>query len=184
MKFELKRTTANFKMFNPRLEQNKGNAFDLPFDVTIDAKILSMLAPTIDPEGEDGDLNVELFTKEGQISRPSINPLHINRKPEGAIVTIWDQEGTKNPPLELRPCSLKDLKAELRTPNQVVLSGKIQYPKYNDEVLCRINALTNKAYDLAIEIEQADMFVKSQDEDKSVQKPKAKSKKKTKTTKK
>lgn len=184
MKFELKRTTANFKMFNPRLEQNKGNAFDLPFDVTVDDKILSMLAPTVDPEGEDGDLNVELFTKEGQISRPSINPLHINRKPEGAIVTIWDQEGTNNPPLKLRPCSLKDLKAELRTPNQVVLSGKIQYPKYNDKELLRINALTNKSFDLAIEIEQADMFVKSQDDDKSVQDPKAKSKKKAKKTKK
>ena len=183
MRFELKRTTANFKMFNPRLEQNKGNAFDLPFDVTVDDKILSMLAPTVDPEGEDEDLNVELFTKEGQISRPSINPLHINRKPEGAIVTIWDQEGTKNPPLKLRPCSLKDLKAELRTPNQVVLSGKIQYPKYNDKELLRINALTNKSFDLAIEIEQADMFQK-EDEKESVKDPKAKSEKKDKKSKK
>jgi len=157
MKFELKRTTANFKMFNPRLEQNKGNAFDLPFDVTVDDKILSMLAPTVDPEGEDGDLNVELFTKEGHVSRQSINPIHINRKPEGAVVKIWDQEDFGEP-LELKPCTLTTLKAELQTPHHVVLTGKVQYSQYNDNELIRINALMNKSFDLAIHIEQTDLF--------------------------
>ena len=48
MQFELTRTTAKFGVFNPREEKNKGNAFDLPFSVTLGADILVMLAPTTD----------------------------------------------------------------------------------------------------------------------------------------
>jgi hypothetical protein len=190
MKFDLKRTTSKFGVFNPREEKNKGNAFDLPFSVTLGSEVLAMLAPTTDHEGEDEDLAVELFSADGHVSRPSINPLHINRKPEGAIVEIWDKEDFAKP-LKLQPCSLKDLKAELQTPNQIVLTGKIQYSQYNDKELIRINAIMNKSFDLAIEIEQSDMFqqVEEKTEEKteekeSVKDPKAKSKKKTKDSKK
>ncbi len=182
MKFDLKRTTAKFGVFNPREEKNKGNAFDLPFSVTLGSEVLAMLAPTTDHEGADEDLAVELFSSDGHVSRPSINPLHINRKPEGAIVEIWDKEDFDQS-LKLQPCSLKDLKAELQTPNQVVLTGKIQYSQYNDKELVRINAIMNKSFDLAIEIEQSDMFEETEEE-KSVEDPKAKTKKKTKKPKK
>jgi len=157
MQFELERTTAKFGVFNPREEKNKGNAFDLPFSVTLGADILAMLAPTTDVESNDEDLAQELFTKEGQVSRQSINPIHINRKPEGAVVKIWDQEDFGEP-LELKPCTLTTLKAELQTPHHVVLTGKVQYSQYNDNELIRINALMNKSFDLAIHIEQTDLF--------------------------
>jgi hypothetical protein len=157
MQFELTRTTAKFGVFNPREEKNKGMAMDVPFTVTMGSEILSMLAPTIDPDSDDDDLSLQLFSEEGHVARPSINPLHINRKPEGAIVTIWDKEDFSKP-LTLSPCTLTTLKAELQTPNQVVLSGKFQYAQYNDKELCRINALTNKSFDLAIIIEQTDLF--------------------------
>jgi hypothetical protein len=157
MQFELERTTAKFGIFNPREEKNKGNAFDLPFSVTLGAEILAMLAPTTDAESNDEDLAQELFTKEGHVSRHSINPIHINRKPEGAVVKIWDQEDFGEP-LELKPCTLTTLKAELQTPHHVVLTGKVQYSQYNDNELIRINALMNKSFDLAIHIEQTDLF--------------------------
>jgi hypothetical protein len=157
MQFELTRTTAKFGVFNPREEKNKGNAFDLPFSVTLSSSILAMLAPTTDVDGDDEDFANTLFSDEGHVSRPSINPIHINRKPEGAIVKIWDQEdfGTA---LELKPCNLKSLKAELQTPNQVVLTGMIQYSQYSDAELIRINGLMNKSFDLEIVIEQSDLF--------------------------
>ena len=157
MQFELERTTAKFGVFNPREEKNKGNAFDLPFSVTLAADILAMLAPTVDPDSNDEDLSQELFTKEGHVARQSINPIHINRKPEGAVVKIWDQEDFGEP-LELKPCTLTTLKAELQTPHHVVLTGKVQYSQYNDNELIRINALMNKSFDLAIHIEQTDLF--------------------------
>ncbi len=157
MQFELERTTAKFGVFNPREEKNKGNAFDLPFSVTLGADILAMLAPTVDPDSNDEDLAQEMFTKEGHVARQSINPIHINRKPEGAVVKIWDQEDFGEP-LELKPCTLTTLKAELQTPHHVVLTGKVQYSQYNDNELIRINALMNKSFDLAIHIEQTDLF--------------------------
>lgn len=157
MQFELERTTAKFGVFNPREEKNKGNAFDLPFSVTVSSAILAMLAPSGDADGDDESLAAELFSDEGHISRPALNPLTINRKPEGATVKIWDQEDFGEP-LELIPCNLTTLKAELQTPNQVVLTGKIQHSQYNDAELVRINALMNKSFDLAITIEQTDLF--------------------------
>ena len=157
MQFELTRTTAKFGVFNPREEKNKGNAFDLPFSVTLNSDILAMLAPTTDVDGTDEDLAKELFTEEGQVARPSINPIHINRKPEGAVVKIWDQEDFGDA-LELKPCNLKSLKAELQTPHHVVLTGQIQYSQYTDNELIRINALMTKSFDLAIHIEQSDLF--------------------------
>ncbi len=157
MKFELTRTTAKFGVFNPREEKNKGNAFDLPFSVTLGSNILAMLAPTNDVEGDDEGLSAQLFNDQGHVARPSINPIHVNRKPEGAIVKIWDQEDFADP-LELKPCNLTTLKAELQTPNQVVLTGKIQYSQYTDPELIRINALMNKSFDLEIFIEQSDLF--------------------------
>lgn len=163
MQFELTRTTAKFGVFNPREEKNKGNAFDLPFSLTMGADILAMLAPTNDVDQEDDELANVLFTAEGHVSRPSINPIHIDRKPEGAIVKIWDQEDFGEE-LELKPCTLTTLKAELQTPHQVVLTGKIQYSQYNDSELIRINALMNKSFDLEIVIEQADLFQDPQTE--------------------
>jgi hypothetical protein len=168
MQFELTRTTAKFGVFNPREEKNKGNAFDLPFSVTVSSDILAMLAPTSDPDSDDSDLAQELFSDEGHVSRPSLNPIHINRKPEGATVTIYDQEDFGNP-LLLIPCNLKSLKAELQTPNQVVLTGLIQHSQYNDNELVRINALMNKSFDLEIVVEQTDLFddpeTEAEDED-------------------
>lgn len=157
MQFKLERTTAKFGVFNPREEKNKGNAFDLPFSVTVNSNILAMLAPTVDSDAGDESLINELFSPEGHVSRPALNPLTINRKPEGAVVKIWDQEDFGDP-LELKPCNLTTLKAELQTPNQVVLSGKIQHSQYNDNELIRINALMNKSFDLYILVEQSDLF--------------------------
>lgn len=165
MQFELTRTTAKFGVFNPREEKNKGNAFDLPFSVTLSSDVLAMLAPTTDVDGKDDGLIEQLFTEEGQVARPSINPIHINRKPEGAIVKIWDQEDFGEA-LELKPCNLTTLKAELQTPHHVVLTGKIQYSQYTDPELIRINALMNKSFDLEIMIEQSDLFEDPQTESK------------------
>lgn len=157
MQFDLTRTTAKFSGYNPRIEKNKGHAMDISFTVTLGSEILAMLAPTNDVNGDDEDFAKTLFSEDGHVSRQSINPLHINRKPEGAIVTIWDQEDFGEP-LVIQPCNLKSLKAELQTPNQVVLSGLIQYAQYSDTELCRINALMDKSFDLQIIIEQADLF--------------------------
>lgn len=157
IQFQLERTTAKFGVFNPREEKNKGAAFDLPFSVTVPASILSMLIPSTDEYGDDTSIINELFTEEGHISRPAINPITINRKPEGATVKIWDQENFGRP-LDLTPCNLTTLKAELQTPHQVILSGKIQHSKYNDQELIRINALMNKSFDLSITIKQTDLF--------------------------
>lgn len=157
MHFQLDRTTAKFGVFNPREEKNKGNAFDLPFSVTVDHTILAMLAPSGDVDKDDEAICDVLFTDEGYVSRPALNPLTINRKPEGATVRIWDQEDFGEP-LSLNPCTLTTLKAELQSPHQVVLTGKIQHSQYNDAELVRINALMNKSFDLSIEIEQSDLF--------------------------
>ena len=155
--FHLERTTANFGVFNPREEKNKGAAFDLPFSVTVPASILAMLIPSIDEFQDDAAIIDELFSAEGHVTRPALNPIAINRKPEGATVTIWDQEKFAKP-MVLTPCNLNKLKVELQTPHQVVLTGQIQHSKYNDKELVRINALMNKAFDIEIKIEQMDLF--------------------------
>ena len=87
--FKLPRTTATFGVYNRREEKNKGSAFDLPFQVTVSAEIIDMLAPAQDEDGdiqEDGysGLVEELFSEEGYVKRPALNPLAIHRKPEGA----------------------------------------------------------------------------------------------------
>jgi hypothetical protein len=160
--FEIKRTTATFGMFHPREEKNKGNAFDVPFKITIGAEYLDVLLPAQKTEEEDEALNpetfiFELYTVEGYVRRPAFNPITIHREIEGAVVTIWDHEDFTDP-LVLKPCNLDKLKVELRSPHQLVLSGQIQYSKYTDAELLRINALSNKSFDLAVLHEQPDLF--------------------------
>jgi hypothetical protein len=169
MKFELTRTTATFGVYNPREEKNKGPACDIPFEVTVGADLLSMLVPAQEQEPGEGAENVvslvtedrlvaELYSEEGYVRRPAISPLHINRKPEGVMVKIWDQEAPEAEPLILQPCRFTTLQAALQSPHQIVLTGKIQYSGYTDSELVRINALMNSTHDLAWEIEQQDMF--------------------------
>lgn len=166
MKFELPRTTASFGVYNPREEKNKGPAFDLPFEVTVGADVLSMLLPAQEEDPAEGEENVvqigaedrligELYSEEGYVRRPAISPLHINRKPEGVTVTIWDDN---DEPLVLQPCRFTTLQAALQSPHQVVLKGKIQHSEYNDDELVRINALMNSTHDIAWEVEQQDLF--------------------------
>ncbi len=169
MKFELTRTTATFGVYNARLEQNVGPACDLPFTVTVGADLLSMLVPAqeIDP-GEEADnvvalvtedrLMGELYSEEGYVRRPAISPLHINRKPEGVTVKIWDQEEPEADPLVLQPCRFTTLQAKLQSPHQIELTGKIQYSKHSDSELIRISHLMGSTHDIAWEIEQGDMF--------------------------
>lgn len=158
MRFELRRTTATFGVFHPREEKNKGAAFDIPFEVTVGAEILPNLFPThADDEANADEFIGEFFSVEGYVRRPAISPLKVHRKPEGVIVTIWDQEDF-GPALVLKPCRLNKLEVTLQSPHQVVLTGQIQYSQYNDQELIRINALMNKKFDLSLVIEQVDMF--------------------------
>lgn len=162
MQFELKRCTATFGVYNPREEKNKGPAADIPFSVTIGAEILGMLCPAIIDETfvddkDDGEVLIDqLFNAEGYIKRPALNPLHINRKPEGVTVTIFDRDSRD--PLVLQGCRLKGLTATLQTPHQIQLQGKIQYQQYNDRELVRINSLMNKQCDVTMLAEQSDLF--------------------------
>lgn len=163
MQFDLSRTTAKFGVFHPREEKNKGMAVDIPFSITVGVEILDMLMPPQLADGEEASPDAlinELFTVEGYPRRPAINPLKIHRKPEGALVEIYDEksQGKNGKPLSLKPCSLNKLEIELKSPHQVVLTGQIQYSQYDDKELARINALTSKNYDLTIYIEQVDMF--------------------------
>lgn len=165
MRFELKRATATFGVFHPREEKNKGMAVDIPFRVTTDAiDMLPMLMPAQIMENESEfsqeTFLKELFTPEGHPRRPSINPIAVHRKPEGASVWIWDEAsgGRKKDALMLKPCSLRKIIVTLQTPFQLAISGQIQYSQYNDEELVRLNSLSNKSFDLAVLIEQFDMF--------------------------
>ena len=172
MRFELSRTTASFGVYNPRVEKNKGPACDLPFEVTVGADLLSMLVPAQEQDHGEGAENVvpivsedrlvaELYSEEGYVRRPAISPLHINRKPEGVTVTIWDEHEEDGSPLILKPCRFTTVQARLQSPHQVVLSGKIQYSQYTDEELVRINALMDTTHDIAWVAEQSDMFEES-----------------------
>lgn len=172
MRFELSRTTASFGVYNPRVEKNKGPACDLPFEVTVGADLLSMLLPAQEEDHGDAPENVvtlvtedrlvaELYSEEGYVRRPAISPLHINRKPEGATVTIWDEHEEDGSPLVLKPCRFTTIQAALQSPHQVVLSGKIQYSLYTDEELVRINALMDTTHDIAWVVEQSDLFEES-----------------------
>jgi len=172
MRFELSRTTASFGVYNPRVEKNKGPACDLPFEVTVGADLLSMLVPAQEEDQGEGAENVvtlptedrlvaELYSEEGYVRRPAISPLHINRKPEGVTVTIWDEHEEDGSPLILKPCRFTTIQAELKSPHQVVLSGKVQYSLYTDEELVRINALMDTTHDIAWEVEQSDLFEES-----------------------
>ncbi len=172
MRFELSRTTASFGVYNPREEKNKGPACDLPFEVTVGADLLSMLVPAQEEDQGDTPENVvslptedrlvaELYSEEGYVRRPAISPLHINRKPEGVTVTIWDEHEEDGSPLVLKPCRFTTIQASLQSPHQVVLSGKIQYSLYTDEELVRINALMDTTHDIAWVVEQSDLFEES-----------------------
>lgn len=159
MQFEIPRSTATFAVFHPREEKNKGMACDIPFRITIDGRFLPMLAPPQLAAGEtenpDQFVN-EFWTVEGYVRRPHLSPLKVHRKPEGVAVTIYDD--SKKGPLKLDGCTLNKLEVELRSPHQIVLAGQIQYAKYNDKELVRINALSNKTHDISISIPQTDLF--------------------------
>ena len=172
MQFELERTTAKFGVFNPREEKNKGPACDIPFQGTVGADLLSMLVPAQEEDPADGAENVvslptedrlvaELYSEEGYVRRPAISPLHINRKPEGVKVEIWDQEAPDADPLVLEPCRFTTLQAALQSPHQIVMTGKIQYSGYTDSELVRINALMNSTHDIAWKVAQTAMFEES-----------------------
>ena len=169
MRFELSRTTASFGVYNPREEKNKGPACDIPFEVTVGADLLAMLVPAQEEDQGEGAENVvtlptedrlvaELYSEEGYLRRPAISPLHINRKPEGAKVTIWDEHEEGGAPLVLQPCRFTGITAGLKSPHQLVLRGKIQYSEYTDDELVRINALMNQTHDLAFVVDQSDLF--------------------------
>jgi hypothetical protein len=169
MRFELERVTAQFGVFNPREEKNKGPACDLPFEVTVGAEVLSMLLPAQEEDPTEGVDNAvalstedrlvaELYSAEGYVKRPAISPIHINRKPEGVTVTIWDMEDPEDEPLVLKPCRFTTLQAELIAPHQIVLKGKLQYSLYTDAELIRINGMMNRKCDIAWVVDQSDMF--------------------------
>ena len=169
MRFELSRTTASFGILNLRMEKNKGHACDLAFEVTVGADLLSMLVPAQDEHQGEGAENVvpivsedrlvaELYSEEGYVRRPAISPIHINRKPEGITITIWDEH---DEPLVLKPCSFKSIKGALQSPHQLVLSGLIQYPLYTDEELVRLSAIMDTTHDIAWVAEQSDLFEES-----------------------
>lgn len=164
MKFTISRTTAHFGVYNPREEKNNGAACDIPFHITIGAEILGMLCPSV--LGDDGmidehdvgeSLANELFSDEGYVRRPALNPLSLNRTPEGVEVIIHDDHG-RDGPLVLHGCRLKGIVVELQTPFMLKLSGKIQYQKYTDKELLRINGLMNKDYDIEMRVVQSDLF--------------------------
>jgi len=172
MRFELSRTTAEFGNYNPRLEQNKGRACDISFEVTVGADLLAMLVPAQEEDQGDAPENVvslptedrlmaELYSEEGYVRRPAISPLHINRKPEGVTVTIWDEHEEDGSPLVLKPCRFKNLVAALSSPHQLKLKGLIQYPLYSDDELVRIDALMYQTHDIAWVVEQSDLFEES-----------------------
>lgn len=169
MRFELSRTTASFGILNLRIEKNKGPACDLAFEVTVGADLLSMLVPAQQEGQGEGAENVvpivsedrlvaELYSEEGYVRRPAISPIHINRKPEGVTVTIWDDHEEDGSPLVMQPCNFKSLQARLQSPHQVVLSGLIQYSEYTDEELVRFNALMGHTHDIGWVIEQQELF--------------------------
>ncbi len=169
MHFELSRTTAEFGKYNPRKEQNKGNAFDIAFTVTVGADTLSMLVPAQEEDQGEGAENVvslptedrlmaELYSEEGYVRRPAISPLNINRTPEGVTVTIWDEHEEDGSPLVLKPCRFKNLVATLKSPHQIQLAGLIQYPQYTDDELVRINAVMYQTHDIGWVVEQSDLF--------------------------
>lgn len=170
MKFELGRTMAYFaKKYQGRIQGAEDHAIDISFSITTDADVLLMLAPAIivkeDDSGEEkrtkargkDNLVEELFSKEGYVKRPSLSPIAIHRKPEGISVTIHDQE--KNP-MTLVGCSFKNLSIELKSPKQVVVSGLIQYARYNNNELIRINSIMGKHVDIEWFAEQDDLFSK------------------------
>ncbi len=172
MRFELTRTTAMFGVYNARKEKNVGPACDIPFTVTVGADLLAMLIPAQQEELGEGAENVvpittedrlmaELYSEEGYVRRPAISPLHINRKPEGVKVEIWDLEGPDADPLVLNPCRFTSLLAELQSPHQIVLTGKIQYSRHSDSELIRISHLMDTTHDIAWTVEQGDMFEES-----------------------
>lgn len=186
MRFELSRTTASLGVYNARKEQNVGPACDIPFEVTVGADLLAMLVPAQEEDQGEGAENVvtlptedrlvaELYSEEGYVRRPAMSPLHVNRKPEGVTVTIWDEHEEDGSPLILKPCSFKSIKAKLQSPHQLVLSGLIQYSKHTDDELVRISHLMDTTHDIAWEVDQSDLFEDSvsgaatEDEDKQAQ---------------
>jgi hypothetical protein len=177
MEFEIPRSTATFAVFHPRNEKNKGMACDIPFRITIDCKYLPMLAPPQLMDGEtdnpDSFIN-EFWTPEGYVRRPHLSPMEIHRWPEGVSVQIFDEQAEKKKgALKLEGCTLNKLKVEMRSPHQIVLSGQIQYAKYNDKELVRINALSAKTFDLQMAIPQSDLFEAKDDKNSGPKDPEA-----------
>lgn len=179
MKFELPRTTASFaKKVQERIQGEDDKALDISFSITTDTGILPMLFPAqvqVQPSDEDGEPEVkldtkrkdrlveELFSKEGYVRRPAISPLTVHRKPEGLTVKIHDQE-LSGEPMTLTGCSMKNLTVTLKSPNQVVLAGLLQYPRYDNNDLLRLNAIMGKLADIEWSADQDDLFGSSDPE--------------------
>jgi hypothetical protein len=163
-RFKFPRATTSFGVFNPREEKNKGKACDIPFTFSAQADLLGMLAPDlgidIRDEKEDEDITLaflgELYDDAAVVRRPSLSPLHINRKPEGVTVRIYDKG--KKEPLTLSNCRVKNIIVELKAGMNIEVSGMIQYPQYHDAELLRINNLMNSQADMEMEASQSDLF--------------------------
>lgn len=153
--FNISRRTAAFTHLNIRGENHgkkKIPAVDLSINFTGKAEeILDILVPS--PADKDNSTSEFFFTESGHLRVPTINPIAINRSPEGLSFTIFDRKD----PMVFREGKATGFVIELQEGGTIKVNCKLQGIP-DDGYTERLKKIVFGSIELAIESEQDDLF--------------------------
>lgn len=152
--FQIPRRMAAISNLNIRTEKHGSEnvkAVDITTTFTGDASILDLLVPS--PKDKDNLTSEFFFSEDGHLRVPTMNPVKLNRNPEGLMFSIFDRKE----PMVFREGSAKGFEIEFQEGGTVKIKCTLQgIPDagYTERLK---NALSSTV-EVLIESEQDDLF--------------------------
>lgn len=133
-------------------KKKKGpKAVDISLKFTGDYDLLDLLLPL--PEDGNGDASDFFFNDDGHVRLPTIEPLSLNRTPEGLAVTMYDRKE----PLELQNANAKDFVVAFKEGGSIEVTCKVQAILERGYVE-RLKDILSDSVEVEITSEQEDLF--------------------------
>lgn len=168
MKFSISRRMAAITGLNIRVENHgkeKKKAVDVSIAFTGDAKLLDQLIPI--QEDNDNCASEFFFTEDGRLRAPTLNPIPINRHPEGLTVTFHDR---KENPIVLGSAAVKGMQIEFNEGSSIKVTCKVQGLP-DKGYIERLKDILGGSSEVSMEADQEDLFSLPAQEDKKEDKP-------------
>jgi hypothetical protein len=159
--FKIPRRMAAVTGLNIRTEnhgKDKVKAVDISLMFTGDLKLLDQLIPS--PKDQDNKTSEFFFTEDGHLRIPTVNPVKINRNPEGLSVSLYDRKE----PIVIASAKAKDFTIELNEGGSIKVNCKVQGIPDKGYVE-RLKDILGGSVEVSMEAETDDLFAQPEEEE-------------------